>query len=1118
MSKQRLAVLGRRRRGPAAFSLFLLFAAAAQAAPPPPEETVPVGESRERSIAAGEAQAWKVMVPPDTTVLVTVEQRSIDLVVEARGPGDKEPYAVTASRDSWGTEVLLLDRAGENRIEVRSRDKSAWPGRYNFRIEDLPERTGARHDALVLMSRAGRETLPDTQESRKQAEATYRQALAAWRVLGNRDWKAEALTSIGILEAEASDFLPASGDLSAALQIWRELGEPRRETDALSWLGSAYSKTEGAEKARETWETVRSQWRALAEPFEEAQTHANLCNLLLKGGDLTATVACNQETLEFFHEHKIVTLEAEILNRMGGVYDHQGEPDDALANYQKALALWSALGDRKKEAMVLNNMAIIHRLLGEWQEALRLYDEAREVVAPFGDRLTEASLLNNIGFLYNGAEEPQWALKDLFEALKIRREMGDRAEEITTLNNLGIAWRKLGDLKKALDHHQQALALAKSQGDLPQEAVSLVQLAEVHLDGGDPAAALHDLDAAFLALAGKTNRTEMEARHLQGKALVAAGRAQEALPVLRAALVRRQKLRDRAGEAETLYVLAVAERTLGLAADSLTHAEQAVDRAEVLRTGFFSPELRASFLSARRKSFSLLIDLLMDRNTAEPGKGHDREAFAISERARARGLLDVLRAGSNGSATSSATPELVAKRSALLRRLSAKVDQRWRQSGARAEALEKEIDSIVADVDATEAEIRRQDHRFAAFSAPKPVSPDEISRGLEPGTALLEYSLGDDRSFMWVLDSEGLRSFVLPGQRKIEDLARRVYEGMSTVGSRSAQSDAADLARLLLGPLWTASEAKPIRRLVVVPDGALALLPFAALPVPAPGKAWTSSAPLLPLVEHVEIVSIPSATTLAVQRQLFAHRAEAPNWAAVFADPVFGADDPRLNRAAARPRPERKAVGKATESTLRGADTRGPLVLERLPATRSEAEDLAALAPAGKVKLDLGLAASRDAALARDLRDYRIVHFATHAVADTQNPELSGLMLSQVDAQGQPREGFLGLSDIYELDLDADLVVLSGCKTAVGKEVRGEGLMGLTRGFQYAGVPRVVASLWKVQDRATAELMTAFYRAMWRDHLPPAAALRAAQRSLRRDPRYRNPYSWAGFVLQGDWN
>ena len=213
--------------------------------------------------------------------------------------------------------------------------------------------------------------------------------------------------------------------------------------------------------------------------------------------------------------------------------------------------------------------------------------------------------------------------------------------------------------------------------------------------------------------------------------------------------------------------------------------------------------------------------------------------------------------------------------------------------------------------------------------------------------------------------------------------------------------------------------------------------------------------------------------------------------------------------------PEKK---EASKIRLRGP---GPPeaagALEPLPATRGEAEAIKSLAPPGQVWLRLGLEANRETVLSGRLRDFGILHFATHAVADARNPELSGLFLSGVDAQGHAQNGFVGLSDIYGLDLDADLVVLSGCQTALGKEVRGEGLMGLTRGFEYAGVPRVVASLWRVQDRTTAKLMTLFYQAMWRDHLAPAAALREAQRSLRREPRYRNPYSWAGFVLQGDW-
>jgi CHAT domain-containing protein len=438
--------------------------------------------------------------------------------------------------------------------------------------------------------------------------------------------------------------------------------------------------------------------------------------------------------------------------------------------------------------------------------------------------------------------------------------------------------------------------------------------------------------------------------------------------------------------------------------------------------------------------------------------------------------------------------------------LSAKADQQLKQSGAKAEALGREMETLLAELDSVEAEIRRLDPRYAAVAAPPSLDVEEISTLLDPCTFLLEYSLGAERSYLWVVGEGSVRSFVLPPEKEIDTLARRLYDETSTqeagIGGRS---DAAEtLSRILLGPVW--SELERGHRLVVVPDAALHIVPFAALPAPGSGER---------LLDRFEIAYLPSATTLAVQRQRLEQRLPAPKWAAVLADPVFTPDDPRLASPSGSGSVSRASVQPEAE---RGAPDVAPLsALERLPSTRREAATIAALAPAGRVWTALDFAASREAALSGHLRDARVVHFATHGLADLRNPELSGLALSMVDAAGKPREGFLSLSDIYDLDLQADLVVLSGCRTALGKEVRGEGIMGLTRGFLYAGVPRVVASLWEVQDRTTAELMDRFYRALWQDRLPPAAALREAQRSLRRDPRYREPYSWAGFVLQGDW-
>jgi CHAT domain-containing protein len=165
----------------------------------------------------------------------------------------------------------------------------------------------------------------------------------------------------------------------------------------------------------------------------------------------------------------------------------------------------------------------------------------------------------------------------------------------------------------------------------------------------------------------------------------------------------------------------------------------------------------------------------------------------------------------------------------------------------------------------------------------------------------------------------------------------------------------------------------------------------------------------------------------------------------------------------------------------------------------------------------MDFAASREAVLSGFLHRFRFIHFATHAVLDTAYPELSGLVLSLVDREGRPQNGFLRAHEISDLDLAADLVVLSACRTALGEEIRGEGLVGLTRAFVEAGAERVLVSLWQVDDRATAEIMRHMYREMVQEGLPPAAALRRSQLTLWRETDWRAPYYWAGFVVQGDW-
>lgn len=1063
------------------------------------------GEVRERTIAGGATHFYQVEMT-DAPLLITVEQMGMNLTVTVLGLMTR--VAADRGEDRWGPEVLLLEDAGQHRIEIRPREQSLRAGRYRIRLEALPDLSvdAGHRMAFSLMNLAGQEAYKRTPDARRRALSSYRDALAQWRTLGERRWEAETISAIAGLEQEIGELRLAKEDYQHALTLWKELADPHREASTLNELGWIRVDLGEIEAGDETLRSALSQWQRLGERFDEVETQSNLCYLEHKNGALPVALACYEETLAFFHQVGDSRQEARMLNNIGGVYDLLGEPDAALERYEQALGQWRKLGERLEEARLLNNIAVIHRALGEWQEALRVYGQVREIVVALGDRPREATLLNNLGFTYNSLGEPQRALTYLQEALQLRREVGDRQGEIVTMNNLGLVWRKLEHLQEALDHHQRALGLAIALHDRRQEALTRLRLADLHLEQGDPSAALRELEPALAYVRDTGLRpAELQALRLQGRALSQAGRPREALAILQEALERQRPLRDRAGEAEALQALAAVERSLGWAERARLHAEQAVSRVEELRTGFASPDLRAAFLATQRRAYALLIDLLMDRHIAKPEEGHDRAAFEVSERARARSLLDVLQIGHPERVGDAVSTWLLERRKRLRRRVAAKADQQLKQSGAMAEALGKEIEALLAELDSLEAEIRRLDPLYAAAAAPRILGVKDMAGLLDPDTLLLEYSLGEDRSYLWAVGARSFRSFILPTQRKIEALARQLYEELSTLEAGTRREDTTDaLSRILLGQVWP--EASRYHRLVVVPDAALQILPFSVLPAPSSRE---------PLLQQLEIAYVPSATTLALQRQRLEHRPPAAKWAAVLADPVFTADDPRragpgvanLKRKAAAPsEPERGVVVKAPLAAL-----------ERLPASRREAAAIVGLAPAGQVWTALDLQASREMVLSGALRGYRIIHFATHAVADTRNPELSGLVLSLVDTAGRPRQGFLSVSDIYDLDLEADLVVLSGCRTALGKEVRGEGIMGLTRGFFYAGVPRVVASLWRVQDRATADLMTRFYRALWRDRLSPAAALREAQRSLRRDPRHRDPRSWAGFVLQGDW-
>ncbi|HEX3526724.1 MAG TPA: CHAT domain-containing tetratricopeptide repeat protein, partial [Thermoanaerobaculia bacterium] len=870
---------------------------------------------------------------------------------------------------------------------------------------------------------------------------------------------------------------------------------------AAAWSGIGLARTALGDTAA----AAEAQRRALAferrlgRPVEEGKALNNLGFALHSQGDLRAALDFYRQALDVFQQAGEQGFQkANVLHNLAAIYIGLGEPDAALASNRQVLDLQRALGDRRGEARTLNNLGVLYGDLGEFGQALEAYTPALALFRQSGDRLWEASTLHNRGVAYYGLGDFQRALADFEQALAIRREGGDRRGEVLTEISIGHVRVRLGETGPALDLARRAAGVASAAADRRGEMLARLLLAKASLAAGEPAAALGELARALdLARLLEDRFDEAAIRQLTGEAYLALRQPEKAAQALGEAVDLARAVKNQARLIEALTALARAERRLDHPAEARSRVDEALRLIETSRTTETDPDLRASFLAAQRAAFELAIDLLMDLDRQQPGHGFAADALAVSERAHARSLLDLLQEA-RADVREGVDPRLRDRERGLLVRLNAKAGQQADllsrpATAERRRAAEGEIQAVLAELEQTEGEIRKSSPRYAALTQPPLATGAEIRGLLDGGSLLIEYSLGEERSFLWAIDQSTVTGFELPPRARIETAARAVYDRLAVLAPENGalEKAAARLSRMLLGPV---AEKLGKRRLILVADGELQYIPFGMLPV-----SGDHGSPLL--VRH-EIVNAPSASTVALERQL-ARRSVASGAVAVLADPVFGSDDPRI------------APRIASHAAPRTASRGGSFL--RLPWTRREADAIAAVAPADRSFFALGFQASRATALSPKLSGYRIVHFATHGVIDSRTPALSGLMLSRVGERGQPLEGFLGLRDIYNLRLGAELVVLSGCETALGKEVRGEGLVGLTQGFLYSGARQVMASLWRIEDQATAELMSRFYRSLLVDGRPPAAALRQAQLAIRADKRWRSPYYWSGFVLQGDW-
>jgi CHAT domain-containing protein/tetratricopeptide (TPR) repeat protein len=718
-----------------------------------------------------------------------------------------------------------------------------------------------------------------------------------------------------------------------------------------------------------------------------------------------------------------------------------GDFGAAQCHCGEALPVFQRVSDNDDAAIALNVMGMLARQSGDLEGSLSYYRRASSKFAAAGDDLGEAESITGMADDLVSQHKYQGLLPLYTRKLHLAQKTGNRVLLASALVNIASAYQFQRRYSESEKNYERGLADYRAAGNRYRESTTEMRLASL---------------------------------------LMEQGRLPQALELLENA----RKLKEQTGEVEDLARIQYLRARIFLSQNrpqqALSEIENTIAIIESQRLRITKFDSRAEYFASVHEYYSFYIRVLMALHELNPGEKYDQLAFEAAEKSKVRSLLDLLQ----NTPPSPPCQELLARDS----------NPKFTQADEKTKAVPERVSAQALTLPEIQAELADDD------------------------TVLVEYALADDRSYAWVVDRSKISWFTLASAAEIRSEARAFREGLLPVPSLKDETSIAYLQRRraariarsrrskkLAGLLLTSLELPPRRRLLIVPDGPLQYIPFAALPVEIGSKESTL------LGEEYELTLLPSASALASLRKAAARRAPPTDGVVIFADPVF--------------EPEGKDSGVATIETaerrsralnLAVRDSSGWQHIPSLPGSRREALSIQRIVGQANVRLALGFDATRQSVVDGSLAHNRVIHFATHGIVDTRHPEMSGLILSLVNVRGQRLDGYLRLSDIYNLKLTADLVVLSSCESALGKDLESEGTIGLPRGFLYAGARSVIASLWKVDDDATSILMKALYSRMQHGE-SPSRALHSAQLELSREERFADPYYWAGFVLEGDY-
>jgi len=906
------------------------------------------------------------------------------------------------------------------------------------------------------------------------------------------------------------------GKLDEALQYYEKAIELLEKAKVLSLSGKMCNELLRIYKQRGQKELALKTYDRQMWFYELANDYNSLANSLSNKGafasqiyDKSLSVNAYQESLRTYEKIGSKEAQAKILNEIGLVYDQYGENYKAIDFYERGLLIIRTTQNGDLLVHILNNLGVAYLRTDRFEEAINCLFEAMEIPTTESFKLIT---LSNIGLFYSYLSETEKSLFFYEQGLTLAKKLNDIRNESIILINIAIEQIKLGNLNDARNNLDLALSKSVKFEDEFRQANALNRLGDIELKEGNTEKGL-DLLRRALQIRIKTNDFvgQIYTRNLIAIAEGTLGNEDNATKNINKALEISRKIFNEPAELTTVYNLAKIEVGRGNLKIAANLMKESIEKVELVRSKFISKTFQSSYFATKQRYYELYIDILMSMQKLSPDQNYDKLAFFISEKMRARTLLELLDTESikNKKIDSNIEYESLNNQLSYLATQIIKLKNSNSNNTYEILKLEEDLDKTKTKLEILKTVINTSNQ----VKNNTALSIDEIQKLLDSDTVLIQYSLGDKNSYAWLVTNKEKVVFTLPSKTKIEELAEKIYfllternrdvvetlkdsEYRIKVADNEYLNVSHDLFKLVILPMKAHLTNK--KRLIISPDKGLHIVPFNAL-------FYDSKF----LIQQYEVIVVPSASSLNFIRQT---KSLGVQKIAVFADPVFNIDDPRITKIS-----NEKSLLVSQISQTKINNKRRNLrefSFTRLEGTRREAESIKKFFPK-QSEFFVGPTAKKE--VVQNLKENGLsLHFGTHSLVFRNNPQLNCVVLSLIDEEGQECQGFLTIEDILNLKFAPELVTLSSCQSAKGKEVAGEGMISLTRAFFYIGARRVVSSLWSVDDDSTAQLMSDFYKNI-SNGLMPSSALRQAQITMLQTQQCKSPYYWAAFQLQGDW-